>query len=580
MVSRFPLKSAIISHYEKVLLMAKTNCVDEADVSMPTLIEGEIGELRKYIVEMMHAETILLESIKLNEHDVARTNARIGYFKDLIAQERARYKLLNERLKSDTNELKTLEMKLVDAEKNNRKFKDNITQHESDVKMLRSRYNQLRAAMLGLRCQILDATTNLGKLSLKRELLVKETQNATIAINECPEPSAQRIDHQTLRAKIKCTQQLIAQIKEENGQLSKRRAQLEDEIHQCEEDTFKLYDSISIKEKETEILFKRLRSNTFCIIKENAKIEGKVKTKRRKCNLKIKNQINTLKRRIFSIKCEVDKGQMTNEDTLSCIGALSTKREDLEQSLIERDEQIAAAEGTVTELSTSIKALGQKREEFDKVHLEEALSAKRDDINAILKRLDDKQEDLKKIDANHSQLNATLTDISTQIITATDAAEKLDIEINSLSKDIEDRKATRRSLMASIDDEKKRNDELQAKHEDSQREKENIAQTHAMLCHQRSSLIESEQKLTSEINAAEVLSQTLWDGIQHGTEYVARLRQTNALFKEKDKCVEFEIRRHEFSLQQECAQEEFQLEADVAALDEKIKLVEHQLRSL
>ncbi|KAL3668911.1 hypothetical protein V7S43_006200 [Phytophthora oleae] len=84
---------------------------DEANGFKSTFVEDEIGELRKYIVEMMHAEMKLMESIKLNEGNVAAANTRIKHFKELIIQERARFKTLKKELEGDVNELKALEGK-------------------------------------------------------------------------------------------------------------------------------------------------------------------------------------------------------------------------------------------------------------------------------------------------------------------------------------------------------------------------------------------------------------------------------------------------------------------------------------
>ncbi|POM74676.1 Hypothetical protein PHPALM_8332 [Phytophthora palmivora] len=147
----------------------------EAASGKSTFVEDEIGELRKYIMEMMHTEMELMESIKLNERDVAAVNARIKHFKELITEEQARYKALKRELEGDTNELKNLEEKQTVTEAKHRQFQDAVTQRESEVQMLRARFQHQRAAMLSLRCQILDATKSLEKLSSQDESVEKET---------------------------------------------------------------------------------------------------------------------------------------------------------------------------------------------------------------------------------------------------------------------------------------------------------------------------------------------------------------------------------------------------------------------
>ncbi|KAG2788213.1 hypothetical protein PC129_g12922 [Phytophthora cactorum] len=559
--------------------MEKPRSIDPVRVQS-TFVEDEIGELRKYIVEMMHAEMELMESIKLNERNIAAANARIKQFKELIAQESTRYKMLKRELDGDATELKSLEEKQVVAEAKHREFRDAVAQRQSEVQVLRARFQQQRAAMLSLRCQILDATTNLDKLSSMNASVEKDTQNVAAALGECPEPTEQRTARQKLRAKIRYTQQFIVQMEEETSQLAEKRTKLEAEVLKCEQENHMLRESIFLKEKDAEVLFNRLRDDTLRVVKEKGKIEGKLKAKRRKFRLKTKNEISSLKRRISFITCELERSQMTNEDALSGIDALSSKRDGLEQRLSAQNEQLAVTESAITELHASIATFGQGEGGFDTTRRQEKLSAKRDDAEVAQKKLEDKLNLLKLLETDQTQLDATLKDVGAQVIAAKNTAERLDGEIASLVKDIEHQVAKSRSLSVSMNDAKKKSDDLQAQYQEQQRKNKNTAKTQTKLRRQKDALLKQEKELTSEIQEAEHLRRILGEGIKHGMEYVERLRETNALCDEKEKRIEFELRRQELSLQQQCAQEESKFQADVAAWDEKITRVERQLRSL
>ncbi|KUF83249.1 hypothetical protein AM587_10016396 [Phytophthora nicotianae] len=538
--------------------------------------EDEIGELRKYIVDMMQAEMELMENIKLNERNVAAANARIKYFKELISQERARYKTLRRELEGDTVELKSLEEKQVVAEAKHREFRDAVAKRESEVQALRTRFQQQRAAMLSLRCQVLSATSNLDKLSSIHASVEKETQNVTVALEECAEPVEQRTARQKLRAKIKYTQRFVVQMEEETNQLAEKRAKLEAEVLKCEQEADKLRESIFLKEKEVEVLFNRLRADTLHVVKENGKIEGKLKAKRRNFRVKTKNEINSLKRRVtfvtsgFDELTELERGQMTNEDALSSIDALSTRREGLEQRLNGQNEQIAAVETAITELQASIATFGRNEEGFDTTRLQEELNIKREDAQVAQKKLEEKQNLLELLEADQNQLDATLKDVEAHIVAAKDTTERLDREIVSLAKDINDQEAKSRSLSASAADAKKKSDDLQAECQKQQRKNKISAKTQAKLRRQKNSLFKQEKELASEIQEAERLCRILGEGIKYGMECVERLRESNALCDDKEKRIEFELRRQELSLQQQCAQEESKFQADVASWDEKV----------
>ncbi|KAF1782879.1 hypothetical protein GQ600_12028 [Phytophthora cactorum] len=540
--------------------MEKPRSIDPVRVQS-TFVEDEIGELRKYIVEMMHAEMELMESIKLNERNVAAANARIKQFKGSnprptmrsdaeelclsAGADRSRAYTLD----GDATELKSLEEKqvgkvegfcvsvadeyLADFWQLLRRSIGNsgvnaVAQRQSEVQVLRARFQQQRAAMLSLRCQILDATTNLDKLSSMNASVEKETQNVAAALGECPEPTEQRTARQKLRAKIRYTQQW-----RRKPPACEKRTKLEAEVLKCEQENHKLRESIFLKEKDAEVLFNRLRDDTLRVVKEKGKIEGKLKAKRRKFRLKTKNEISSLKRRISFITCELERSQMTNEDALSGIDALSSKRDGLEQRLSAQNEQLAVTESAITELHASIATFGQGEGGFDTTRRQEKLSAKRDDAEVAQKKLEDKLNLLKLLETDQTQLDATLKDVGAQVIAAKNTAERLDGEIASLVKDIEHQVAKSRSLSVSMNDAKKKSDDLQAQYQEQQRKNKNTAKTQTKLRRQKDALLKQEKELTSEIQEAEHLRRILGEGIKHGMEYVERLRETNALCDEK-----------------------------------------------
>lgn len=56
---------------------------------------------------------------------------------------------------------------------------DAVAQRESEVQVLRSRFQQQRAAMLSLRHQIMESTAQLQKLSQSKEVVEMETHKRT-----------------------------------------------------------------------------------------------------------------------------------------------------------------------------------------------------------------------------------------------------------------------------------------------------------------------------------------------------------------------------------------------------------------
>ncbi|KAF4318630.1 hypothetical protein BBO99_00006630 [Phytophthora kernoviae] len=132
-----------------------------------------------YAMEMMHSEMELMEGIKQNEENVATVNSRIKHFKELVIQERSRFKTLNSALEGDTGDLKLLEEKRIVAEENHRKFQAAVTQRESEVYALCNRVKQQRAAMVTLRHQIEDANARLEAIALQNSVVAYETQNGT-----------------------------------------------------------------------------------------------------------------------------------------------------------------------------------------------------------------------------------------------------------------------------------------------------------------------------------------------------------------------------------------------------------------
>ncbi|CAI5741835.1 unnamed protein product [Peronospora destructor] len=553
---------------------------DEASVKS-TFVKDEIGELRRYVVEMMHAEMELMESIKLNERKVAAANARIKHFKELIDHERHRYKTLRHELEGDTNELKSLEEKQIAAEAKHWQFRDAVVQRESEVQVLRAQFQRQRTAMLSLRCQILNATTQLETLSSMNDSVEKETHNVAAAMDQCEELTPQRITRQKIRAKTRHIQQFIAKMEHEINQLVEKRTKTEAEVLKCEQEAHKLRELVLIKEKEVEILFARVRKDTLRIIRENDKIEGKLKTKRRKFRLKYKNEISSLKRRISFVTSELEKGQMTNEDALSNIGALSIKREELEKRLREREERVAGVESVITELSTALATAGRAEANFDTSSLQKELAAKQVVAMSAQQKLEAKQSDTELA----FQLNATLEDIDTQIVEAKNAAAALGGEIAAQMKEIEEHETRYELLRASANGAEKKNADLQAQSQECQHQSKSIAKMKAKLCRQKTSLLKQKEDMTLELRKTEDLSKVLAEGIKHGTEQAQHFRAAKTQGKSSQKRIEFELRRQELSLQQQCVQEESNLQAEVIAWDNKraskqIKQVEQELLSI
>ncbi|CAI5737382.1 unnamed protein product [Hyaloperonospora brassicae] len=549
---------------------------DDARVQS-TCAPDDIGELRKYIVEMMRVEMELLETIKSKEHSVTGTNARIKNVKELITQEYRRYKTLIHDLEDDAKELGKLEEKRIGAQEKHRRFRDAVAQQERDVHGLRDRFQHQRAAMLSLRCQLLNATTRLEALSSMDDSVERETRSVTTAINEWSEPISQRAARQKICVELKQTQQVTTQMQYETSALVEKRTQIEAELSARGLEAHNLRERIVVKENEAEALMERLRKNTRCVIQETDKITGKLKTKRRKYRAKVKNEISSLKRRISFITSELEKCQMTNEDMLSHIGAVGAKREELETRLSARDQQLAAEESVIAELSTALATATSVKAELDTKCLQEKLAAKQRAVEAAQRKLHEKQNLLKMLEEDQTQVNATLESIDAQILGAKDAAVALDGKISALAKDLDVREMKRQSLSASVKKAEKQNEDLQAQIQERQRVNKSIAKKQASLRRQKASLLKQKHERTSELRQAENLRRVLAEGIKYGTQHVRELSTANTHDDDQHRGIAVELRRQELLLQEQWAQEERELQAKVMAWDDKIKRVEQEL---
>uniref|UniRef100_A0AAV1TNH7 Uncharacterized protein n=1 Tax=Peronospora matthiolae TaxID=2874970 RepID=A0AAV1TNH7_9STRA len=551
---------------------------DDASAKKSTYAQDDMGELRKYIVEMMQAEMELMETIKSKEHQVAGTNARIKNVKELIIQEHRRYTTLVKDLDDDAKELRRLEEKRFVAEEKHRRFRDAVAQRESEVQVLRDEFQRQREAMLSLRCQILNAMTQLETLSSMDESVKNDALSVTAAMKEWSEPIPQRAARQEICSKIEHTKQSTVQLERETSQLIEKWTRIEAELSNCELEVHKLRELLFSKEKEAAVALERLRQETLRLIRENDKIEGKLKTKRKKFRTKIKNEISTLKRRISFITAELEKCQMTNEDMLSHIGAMGAKREELEARLSARDEQLAVEENVIAELSTAIATGDQSKDDFDTKCLQEKLATKRSAVEAVQKKLQEKQNLLKISNEGQAQVNETLGDIDTQILRTKDTAAALDGEIISLAKDLEVQEVKRQSLSTLLDKAEKENDDLQVEIQECQRLNKSLVKKQAKLRRQKASLLKQKQEQTSELRQAENLRGVLAKGIQYGTQYAHDLDNANTHNNDLRKRIEVELRHQELILQEQCAREEHKLQAEVMAWDDKIKRMEQELR--
>lgn len=113
-----------------------------------------------------------------------------------------------------------------------------------------------------------------------------------------------------------------------------------------------------------------------------------------------------------------------------------------------------------------------------------------------------------------AQLNATLEEIGAQIVGAKDAAEALDGEIASLTKNIEEQETRSKNFKTSEIDAKKENDDLQAQFQEHQRKNKSVVKTQAKLRRQKDSLLKQKQEMASELREAENLSRVLAEGIK------------------------------------------------------------------
>ncbi|UIZ29625.1 hypothetical protein KXD40_002955 [Peronospora effusa] len=272
---------------------------------------------------------------------------------------------------------------------------------------------------------------------------------------------------------------------------------------------------------------------------------------------------------------------MTNEDALSKIGALSTKREELEKRLREREERVAGVKSIITELSTALATVGRVEANFDTSSLQKELAAKQVAATSAQQKLEAKQSDTELA----LQLNATMEDIDIHIVEAKNTATALDSEIAALMKDIEEHETRIEYLRASANGAEKKNADLQAQLQECQRQNKTIAKMKAKLRRQKTTLLKQKEDMTLELRKIEDLSKVLAEGIKHGTEQAQHFRAAKTQGESSQKRIEFELRRQELSLQQQCAQEENDLQAEVIAWDnkyvsEQIKRVEQELLSI
>ncbi|KAG7396112.1 hypothetical protein PHYBOEH_002767 [Phytophthora boehmeriae] len=173
--------------------------------------------------------------------------------------------------------------------------------------------------------------------------------------------------------------------------------------------------------------------------KRIGKVEKKLKAKRKKFRLKAKNEMRSLKRRMSFITSELERGQMANEDALSLISALGTKREEFEQSnhilqlstvLQDVNSQTLAAKQTAGELDSDLASLLSTIEEQESqgTTLRESLCAAKGrskKLQANSRALQRKTKDLIKNQVKLRRQNDVLLEQENELCHELHKAERL-----------------------------------------------------------------------------------------------------------------------------------------------------------
>uniref|UniRef100_K3WTL7 Uncharacterized protein n=1 Tax=Globisporangium ultimum (strain ATCC 200006 / CBS 805.95 / DAOM BR144) TaxID=431595 RepID=K3WTL7_GLOUD len=122
----------------------------------------------------------------------------------------------------------------------------------------------------------------------------------------------------------------------------------------------------------------------------------------------MKNERASLRKRIFFVTSELERVQMTNEDTYSIVGALKQEQDMLDLKLVEICTEIQNTEENIAELVEKISNFDRGGDRFKTAKLQNDVTVKHKEVQALLGIVRDKEGEIKKLEVEKNQVRCIL----------------------------------------------------------------------------------------------------------------------------------------------------------------------------
>ncbi|TMW55204.1 hypothetical protein Poli38472_013095 [Pythium oligandrum] len=535
----------------------------------------EINQLRRYIMDMMHSEMEVIESIRQNEENVVTLDGRIEKFKEAIESEQYRNKNLCRLLREDQKDLQLLEDKKTVVELKHRQFQESVSAREAEVDSLRSRYACLRKHWQSLSVQRNDNERVIQELCKAEGHLNCRMREVKEKIQSLMNSISDHAELQKVRAKRRYIDEHSAHIKKDIGELDERRTKLVAESENLSSDIVRLRITIRAAEEEgerqLEVYREELRDTRAQIDRNRKKLIAKQKKFRIKC----KSEHATLRRRITFVSTDLETNLMANEDILSSIFPLVEEHNQTEARQRDMETELKETEGQISDLIAQVQEIESCRGRFDTKDMQKKLSQKRQELKDMMHALRAKEDEVKQHEDNEKELKQEIARLDEVLSNQTTVElERALSAQRAKMKDLESEKHHLDELAKSLEE---KNSLITTETERQQRRRKALKRELASLRKRQKQLASTCTELTTKLEIKKKLSTELASGIKlHETlqEEVYQMKQKNE--RERDLRTQA-LKEKEQCWKRECLEEETRLKAELQEWTEKVNSVKEQL---
>ncbi|KAF1325089.1 hypothetical protein FI667_g9445, partial [Globisporangium splendens] len=404
----------------------------------------------------------------------------------------------------------------------------------AQITELHREYQLLRTGMLALRRQISEAAKRSENLALAEASIDAQTKLAIAKVNELTSLEDLKSEMQKLREKKRCIEEKTAEMDRETNGLTDQHAVLENSLKKVRGETQELSITLQAEEKEAEMIRRRLQQDIVHL----------------KADIALKYSVI---QHAFS-ETELERIQMTNEDTYSVVGVLKREQDMLDVKLIEMCIEIQNTEESIAELVEKISNFDRGGDRFDTAKLQNDVTVKHKEVQALLGIVREKESELEKLEAQKHQVNCKLAELSEQIrkSKSDNAREKIELaqtELHQIQEQFRELQEANKQEDIRVKTLKKQIGEHQ--------KKSHLLNDEITHLHDTSNAIENKKaKITARL--------------ADQNQLIAELGRAKKL-GQKNQVLEDNLRAHEQSLKESCFEEEAKLKAELQAWDEKVE---------